>query len=519
MKNLERNVIQKDWRKHEVKFALVYPNIYEVGISNLGVQLLYFLLNSNPRMLCERFYISKERNSIPRSIESSRELKDFDIIGFSLQYENDYHNVISILNASNIPIRSSNRKENFPIVMAGGPVCTNPIPLNQFFDLFIIGDFEPLHEIFFETYLDSHSRADFLKNISEIPGIHVPSLNQEEINKSTALDLNASNYPITQIIPLSQKNDINSVFQETMLVEVSRGCPRTCNFCMIGCQGLPFRTRSLQNLKNIILKGVEVNQVKKISLIGAGISDHPELLNICQFLVDNQLNFSLPSLRVDKISEDLLDLYKQSGSKTLTMAVEAASQRLRERINKKIEDDMIISTISLLKKHEISNLKLYFMIGLPTETEDDVQKISELFLKINSMGISTRNLKLSINPFIPKPHTPFQWHQMPDNTYFKSMFKKLNKSIPISQIENIEAKHSFIQGCLSLGDDKFGEVLVLTLEHGNNLGNWRRIFKELGMNFKVPHYDIDDILPWDFIHVGYDKNLLKKRWIELKNLE
>jgi len=508
----ERNVIKKDWRKHEVKVALVYPNSYEVGISNLGVQLLYFLLNSNPKILCERFYLSSARNSIPQSVESSRELKEFDIIGFSLQYENDYHNVLSILSASNIPIHSSSRKMNSPILLAGGPISTNPIPLKPFFDVFIIGDFEPIYEKFFETYLDSRSKTEFLEHISKIIGIYVPSLNQQEIIKSTLLDLNSTFHPINQIIS-------PNVFQDSMLVEVSRGCPRTCNFCMIGCQGLPFRNRSLSNLKKIIIEGLEINQTNKVSLIGAGISDHPDLIKICEFLVDKNINFSLPSLRVDKISDDLLELNKQAGTKTLTLAVEAASQRLREKINKKIEDDHILSIVSLLTKYEIPNLKLYFMIGLPTETETDVHQISELFFKINSMGISTRNLKLSINPFIPKPHTPFQWHQMPDNKYFKSMFKKLNKSIPISQIENQEAKHSFIQGCLSLGNEKFAEVLVLTLEHGNNLGNWRRIFKELGMSFKVPHYDIDDILPWDFINVGYDKKLLKKRWKKQLNID
>jgi len=287
---------------------------------------------------------------------------------------------------------------------------------------------------------------------------------------------------------------------------------------MIGCQGLPFRTRSLNNLKKIIIEGVEINKVKKVSFIGAGISDYPDLIKICEFLVENNINFSFPSLRVDKISEDLIELIKQSGSKTLTMAIETASERMRTILNKKIQDEKIISTIDLLKRYNTLNLKLYFMIGLPTETQMDVEVISDLFQKINSIGISTRNLKLSVNPFIPKPHTPFQWHEMPENKYFKSMFKILNKSIPISQIENQEAKHSFIQGSLSLGNEKFNDVLALTLVHGNNLGNWRRIFKELKLNFKVPYYKINDILPWDFINVGYDKKLLKKRWEEIFNV-
>ena len=513
----ERNLIKQDWRNHEIKFALVYPNKYEVGISNLGVQLLYFLLNSNPSMLCERFFLPNDRKSIPQSIESSRELKKFDMIGFSLQYENDYHNVLSILKSSNIANVSSSRNENDPIIIAGGPVCTNPIPIKRFFDLFIIGDFEPLNDKLFEIYLDSRSKSEFLENVVKIPGVYVPSLNDDKVVKSIIPDLNQGFHPIQQIIPKQSGKESNIIFQESMLVEVSRGCPRQCNFCMIGCQGLPFRTRSLKVLKEIIINGINANNVNKISLIGAGISDHPELLNICQFLIENNIEFSFPSLRVDKISEEFLEMIKQSGSKTLTMAIEAASESLRERINKKVTDEIIISTIDLFKKHEISNLKLYFMIGLPTETENDLLQISKLFQKINSMGISTRNLKLSINPFIPKPHTPFQWHEMPENTYFKSTFKILNKSIPISQIENQEARYSFIQGCLSLGDERFAEVLQLTLEHGNNLGNWRRIFKELNMNFKVPHYRIDDKLPWDFIDVGYDKKLLKKRWIEVIN--
>ncbi|NHI92855.1 MAG: radical SAM protein [Candidatus Lokiarchaeota archaeon] len=516
MKIPERNLVIKKWKDFKYKFALCYPNEYRAGISNLGMQLLYFLLNENNNIICERFYYLKKKEAKPTSIESSRTLNEFDIIGFSLQYENDYHNVLSMLNQSSIPIKSIDRKDGFPLIIAGGPITTNPIPLKPFIDLFIIGDFEPIYEKFFEILIESRNKNDFLEHIVSVQGIYVPSYEPKKVLKSIQLDLNTSYHPIQQVIPTSQqKLEKKVAFQESMLVEVSRGCPRECNFCMIGCQARPFRTRKLKYLKEIILNGLKINKLKKITLIGAGISDHPELVDICKFLVENQIQFSVPSIRIDKISEDLLDVLKLSGNRTLTVAIEASSPHLRKKISKDINNEKIFQTLSLLKEYEISNIKFYFMIGLPTENEEDVKKIPKFYSKVNMMGYSTRSLKLSVNPFIPKPHTPFQWHEMPNNQYFNAMFKFLNKSIPITQIENQEAKLSFMQGCLSLGNELHSRILELTLKYGNNLGNWRRIFNELKMPFKVPNYNIDEELPWDFIDVGIDKTLLKNKWIEV----
>ena len=510
---LERNVIRKKWKEPDFKFALCYPNEYRAGISNLGMQVLYFLLNKKPNVICERFYSPTKRNFKSVSVESGRSLKEFDIIGFSLQYENDYHNVISMLKNTSIPIKSSERDERFPLIVAGGPVTTNPIPMKPFIDLFIIGDFEPIYDKFFEILVESRDKRNFLEQVTSIQGIYVPRIEQGVIKKSVQDELDQAFHPIKQIIPSIQETyDKRLAFEDAMLIEVSRGCPRNCNFCMIGCQARPFRARSLNEIKKIISQGIKINKTNKITLIGAGISDHPDLINICKFLVDEKIQFSLPSLRVDRITQELLEILKDSGTKTLTLAPEASSSRLREIIGKKIDDEQIIETVSMLRKHGILNVKFYFMIGLPTEKDEDIRCIPDFYSKINSIGYSSKNLKLSVNPFIPKPHTPFQWHEMPDNKYFASTFKFLNKSIPISQIENQEARYSFMQGCLSLGDQWFSKILELTLKEGNNLGNWRRIFKILKMPFKVPKYDLSDQLPWDFIHVDQPKENLKKKW-------
>ncbi|MHA1784603.1 MAG: radical SAM protein [Candidatus Helarchaeota archaeon] len=513
MKFLEKNRQKKKWKEHLIKFALCYPNEYRAGISNLGIQLLYFLLNDNPEIICERFFLPKSKKRTPLSIESSRPLRDFDIIGFTLQYENDYYHVLSMIKSSGIPIESTDRGDDFPVIMAGGPTCTNPIPLKNFIDLFLIGDYEPIHEEFMNILMDSRNKGEFLENVKQIPSIYVPSNDTKEIKKSVIRNLDSSFHPIMQIVPLTDsKNGKNIPFQDSMLVEVSRGCLRNCNFCMIGWQAKPFRKRSLKKLKTIILDGMEINQVKKVILIGAGISDHPDLVKLCEFMNENSIQFSLPSLRVDKISENLLETLNLSGSKTLTLAFEAGSSRLREKINKNIDDEKADEVIRLIKKHGVPNLKLYFMIGLPTETIEDVKQIAELYSKINLTGYSTRNLKISVNPFIPKPHTPFQWHQMPENKYFNKVFKLLDKTIPVSQIENQEARYSFIQGCLSLGGEEFNEVLKRSLVYGYNLGSWRRIFKELKMAFRVPRYLETEELPWNFINVGINKDLLMKRW-------
>ena len=513
MRIVERNAVRKKWKESSFKFALCYPNEYRVGISNLGMQVLYFLLNKNPNVLCERFYQPKKRNSRLVSVESSRSLKEFDIIGFSLQYENDYHNVLSMIKNSNIPIRASDRKNNSPLFIAGGPITTNPIPMKPFIDLFIIGDFEPIYEKFIDILSESQNKEDFLEQIAPVQGVYVPSIEQENVKKSVQLDLNNSFHPIAQVIPVQEeKIEEKFAFQESVLVEVSRGCPRNCNFCMIGCQARPFRIRSIKKIKEIIFNGIRVNNVKKVTLIGAGISDHPDLLDICKFLVDEEIQFSVPSLRIDRISQELVKILKDSGSKTVTLAPEAGSSRLQEIIDKQISNNQVMETVLMLRKHNVPNIKFYFMIGLPTENNKDIQSIVDLYAKINSTGYSTKNLKISINPFIPKPHTPFQWYEMPENKYFTKCFKLLNKSIPTSQIENQEARYSFMQGCLSLGNERFSEVLELSLKEGNNLGNWRRIFKILNMEFKVPHYDLDMELPWDFIDVGLSKQNLKKKW-------
>ena len=502
----ELNIIRKDFKKIQLKIALCYPNLYQVGIASFTVQLLYYLFNSFENIQCERFYYSPKTR--PTSMESGQPLNNFDVICFSLQYELDYINMLEMLSLANIPLLSKDRK--FPLIVAGGPCALeNPLPLSQFIDIFVLGDLEPISDLLISSLIDYKKGLKTLQDFRQIPGLFIPQLYEgEPISKLVAPELDKCFHPTTQLI------SEGSPFGKCLFLEVSRGCPRGCRFCLIGYQGLPFRFRTLSTLKQIILDGIAASKVEKVTMIGNSLSDYPQLNELCDFIIEQGLQLSLPSLRLDALSESLLALLKDAGVKTITLAPEAGSERLRAVIGKALADDRLLDQIKKCADAKIENLKLYFLIGLPTETSADINGISDMLNQIVQKLYSPHYLHLSINPFIPKPHTPFQWEPSLDLLAVQKTVKILQKQIRTLKIydcEILDPRWARIQGALSRGTPLLGDISLEALNNRGSLGAWRTSFKKLHCSLEesqlVPP-NLDAKLPWDFIDIKVEKKKL-----------
>jgi len=501
-----QRILRKDFRKIEIKIALCYPNLFQAGIACYAIQLIYFLFNSFENVQCERFYYSS--NNPPQSMESGQPLINFDIVCFSLQYELDYLNMLAMLSSGGISLDSKNRTR--PLIIAGGPCALeNPLPLVNFIDIFVLGDLEPILDQFISLLIDfKHGRAS-LQDFSSLPGLFIPRTYQDEtITKLTAHNLDRCVHPTHQL------TSEESPFGKSLLVEVTRGCPRGCRFCLIGYQALPIRSRSLSTLKEIILDGIEQSNVKKITLIGPSLSDYPQLEELCAFILDQGLNLSLPSIRIEALSDSFLELLKNSGLRTISLAPEAGSSRLRKAIGKEIPEDFLLDRFIACSEAKIDHLKLYFLINLPTETPSDIDSIRDLLTTIIQKAYPPQRLHLSINPFIPKPHTPFQWEPPLSLPTLQKTIKILQnhfKKLKIYNVEFLDPRWARIQGILSRGTSELGPILLKVLQNGKTLGAWRKITKEI--NFSIEKAQdfpplLDNTLPWDFIDIKIPKQKL-----------
>ena len=507
----ELNIIRKDFRKIQLKIALCYPNLYQAGIASFTIQLLYYLFNSFDNIQCERFYYSPKTR--PLSMESGQPLNNFDIICFSLQYELDYINVLEMLSVANIPLQSKDRK--VPLIVAGGPCALeNPLPLSHFIDIFVLGDLEPISDVFISSLIDYKKGLKTIPDFHGIPGLFIPQLYEgETIPKLVAPELDKCFHPTTQLI------SEGSPFGKCLFLEVSRGCPRGCRFCLIGYQGLPFRFRALSTLKQILLDGIAASKVEKISLIGNSLSDYPQLKELCEFIIEQGLQLSLPSLRLDALSDSLLALLKDAGVKTIAIAPEAGSERLRAVIGKALTDEVLLDQIKKCADAKIENLKLYFLISLPTETSADISGITDLLNQIVQKLYSPQHLHLSINPFIPKPHTPFQWEPPLDLLALQKTIKVLQRQIRALKIYNseiLDPRWARIQGALSRGTKSLGDITLEVLHKGGSLGAWRNSLKKCNYSLEVSQIfspKLDEKLPWDFI----DMKVEKKKLLSLYN--
>lgn len=519
-----------------INVALVYPNSYELGMSNLGFHSIYKEINIRDDALCHRAFAFYDKDiTFSQTLEALKPLNEYDLIAFSISFELDYLNVIKVLDEAGIPVFSKKRER--PLIMAGGPAVTfNPEPLTPFIDFFVIGEGEEvIHEIIskYQLYC-SKNKIDILSYLATIKGVYVPEFYDfnygergEVIAKKTKKI--APDYVKKRWIKNLDKYNTESViitknteFKDMFLLEVSRGCGRNCRFCMAGyCYKIP-RIRSLNKLVERAKWGSQYK--KKIGLVGAAISDYPFIDELSKILKDLNIKFSVSSLRADSLKPSLLDSLSSSGHKTLTIAPEAGSERLRNVINKQITEDDVVNAIKLAHEYKIKNIKLYYIIGLPTETDDDIDEMIEFLYEIKDymkqIGNKTGQISVSVNPFIPKPFTPFQWIGMES---IKSLNKKIKKLRNLLRPKGIKVtaespRLSQIQSALSRGDRRTGQLLFDVYKKGDSNSAYRKA--QVNGNdiefYAHRRFRSTDILPWEHIDIGIKKDYFLK---EMKRAE
>ncbi|MBU1055930.1 MAG: TIGR03960 family B12-binding radical SAM protein [Proteobacteria bacterium] len=531
--DFEIGAVRKQWKEH-IRVALVYPNTYKAGMSNLGFQTVYDILNRSDSILCERAFLPDNITSPILTIESSKRLFDFDIIAFSVSFENDFVNILSILKRAGLPLKAIDRGTPYPLILAGGVACfINPEPVCEFIDCFIIGEAEVILPGFFEYFETAVEKKELLLNIArQVPGIYVPAFYEASYNQDGTL---RSFYPIADVpekIKRVYLKDISTAstcskivsekttFERSFLIEVSRGCTHGCRFCSAGFVYRPPRFRNLTLLEKCIDKGLAITD--KIGFVGAAISDLPEIEKLCNIGQKKGAQISFSSLRADALSDELAASLKKSGSKTATIAPDGGSQRIRDVINKGITEDQILSATQIIVGAGIPNIKLYFMIGLPTETMEDIEAIVTLCKKIKKCFVDASREKkrighitVSINPFVPKPFTPFQWAGMDEISSLKKKISFIKNSLKKEANMRIDAaspRKTYIQALISKGDRRTAELLILA---ESNNGNWAKTLKVslLDADFYVYRENsFDELLPWDFIDHGIKKTYLYKEY-------
>jgi radical SAM family uncharacterized protein len=537
----EIGTVWKRW-KGQIKVALAYPNTYHVGMSNLGFHTVYRLLNSLDNVLCERIFLPHEGKPGAKgiiSLESQKPLSAFDIVAFSISFENDYPNLLAILKQASLPLRSEDRNPLLPLVIAGGVACLlNPEPISSFIDCFLIGEAEPLLPSFIEKFDPKADRQSWLRHIARyLPGIYVPRFYKAKYKTTGVL---STFYPIDdvpeKIIRVIQNDTTASsacsavltphtTFDQTYLMEVSRGCPHGCRFCAAGYIFRPPRFRPLIQLEKSLQKGASLTQ--KVGLVGAAVSDHPQIGPLCNRATEENIRLSFSSLRADAITPELISALKNSGAKTATIAPDAGSDRMRRVINKGIAENDIFNASETLVANGIPNLKLYFMVGLPTETMDDIEAIIALckrikhhFLKSSRARKRIGEITVSVNSFVPKPATPFQWTAMDEVDLLKQKIKRIKQGlrrIPNIRINSDIPRWAYIQGLLSRGDRKVNDLLLLAHQ---NRGNWPKTLNASPVNTNFYVYrerEVDELLPWDFIDHGIKKAFLIREYEKAKS--
>ena len=504
----------------QFKFALTYPNFYRVGMSNLGIHIIYKLLNSRTEISCERFFLPDEKivteiertNSSLLSVETQTPLNNFNVVAFSISFEQDYFNVVKILKLGKVPVKASDRTKFDPILIAGGPCATfNPAPLSKIFDAFIIGEGEvvlpPLVDVLTANW--NLSRAELLEKISNVKGVYVPS---------------TKNFPVTrQFVKNLDEHSAHSVIitDDTefnmYLLETARGCGRHCRFCMAGyCFRRP-RNRSLKTLQATIDDAKHFG--KKFGLMGAAISDYPQINELCKFILDNNLKMSVASFRADSVTAELVDALAKSGLKTLTIAPEVGSEKMRRVTNKGITEENIFNAVKLGIDAGIKNFKLYFMIGLPFEEMADVDAIADLVIKVKKF-VADGKFTLSVNPFIPKPFTPFQWSAMADKKYLQVALKNLRgrlKNFRDVEIISESLKAAKVQAILSRGDENLADIVA----QSDSVQKFLELFKSANLdeNFYLGGRNFDEVFAWDVINQGVTKKYLWQEYQRAKELK
>jgi len=487
-------------RGAENKFALVYPNVYHVGMSNLGIHIIYDLINSRGDFSCERFFLP-EKIFPPLSLETQTPLNQFQVVGFSVSFEQDYFNVVKILQLGKIKVRAFDRTKFDPLIIAGGPCATfNPEPLSAIFDAFVIGEAEVILPKLLDMFDKNLPREEILQNFSEVPGVYVPTL-PKKVSRQWLKNLD--DFPAHSTI-ITDDAEFNMY-----LIETARGCGRHCRFCMAGYAFRKPRNRSLEVLQKEVSDAAKFN--KKIGLMGAAISDYPQINELCQFILEKNLPMSVASFRADSVTFELVKALAESGLKTLTVAPEVGSQKMCNVINKGITEENVFSAVEFGLQAGIKNFKLYFMIGLPFEELEDVEEIANLTIRLKNFASGARKITLSVNPFIPKPFTPFQWSPMADKKYLNTALKILRdrlKSERGVEIISESIRSAELQGILSRGDRNLSELVA----QSDSAKKFLELFHAAGLeeNFYLRRErNFEEVLAWDFLDLGFDKKYLQ----------
>ena len=503
----ELNTVKKDWRKVDIKIALCYPNVYRAGMTGLTVKMLYALFNAREDALCERFFVPTLREGW-RSLESNQPLKRFDIVAFTLQYEEDYPNVVKMLLESGISPRKEDRCEDDPLIIAGGPCATgNPEPLADYIDLFVIGEAEPVIDQILDEINNPKKPRKRIEELADIKGVYLPDIS-EITERVRVQNLNEALHPLAQQIPLVEEGSLYMpVFGKAFTVEAVRGCNMSCRFCLIGHISRPKRERSLEKIISIIDEGLKYTPVNKISLIGASLFAYRRLEDLCEAIVSRGLELSVSSLSPKSITERLAGSLAKGNQRTVTIAPDAATVKMRRVTGKMMEDEDLIDAARILLSRGVNQIKMYFIIGLPEETSGDIAAIADLSEKVADVGYGPRSIHLSINPLIPKPHTPFQWIKTPSVSYIRNCLKIIRKDLRSDGrfiISTLDPRHAQIQALLSLGDREVGRLIEFVARHGGGLGTWRRAFKEYRINLEryIGEKSREKPLPWDKIKIN-----------------
>ncbi len=552
----ELNEAIKDKRKVDVRFAFCFPDTYEVGMSHLGMKILYSLFNSREDIWCERVFapwidmeeLMREKNIPLYALESGDPVSEFDFVGFTLQYELSYTNMLNMLKMSGIPLRSSDRKELKNIVVAGGPCACNPEPVADFVDIFFIGEGEEVDleviDLFKECKASSAGKDEFLRRAAQIEGVYVPSLYEVSYNddgtvkaytpthgapavvhKRLMKKMDESYYPDNFVVPLVE------IVHDRAVQEIFRGCIRGCRFCQAGFLYRPVREKSVETINSQCRALCENTGYDEVSLSSLSSSDYSQIVPLLEKLNtwsgDEKVSISLPSLRVDGFTDDIMNKIKTVRKSGLTFAPEAGSQRMRDVINKNVREDELLSTCTTAFEGGWTTVKLYFMIGLPTETMDDVAAIAALGQSVvdayyrcekRSKGKSVR-VTVSASSFVPKPFTPFQWEPQDTIEQLHKKQEHIKESITTKKIQfnYHDADTSFLEAVFARGDRKLCRVLELACERGFHfdgwndcfsLEKWLELFEECELDpafYANRRREFDEVLPWDHIDYGVSK--------------
>jgi radical SAM family uncharacterized protein len=550
----ELNAVIKDWDRIDTRIALVFPDIYDIGISNLGLQILYDLVNQRPDALAERAYVpwvdmeeQMRLHAIPLySLETKHALADFDILGFSLPYETLYTNALNVLDLANIPLRSEQRGQGDPLIIAGGHACFNPEPMHAFMDAFVIGEGEQvlleIIEAVRSAKAQNEPRREMLLRLAKIPGVYVPRFYDVSYLEDGTVAATTPNVPgisgvilkrmLPQLPPPPTRFIVPNidVVHNRVSVEVMRGCTRGCRFCQAGMITRPVRERSVDEIVQAAEAAVDATGAEELALLSLSSSDYTDILELVNKIGEKftgrHLTVSLPSLRIDSVSVDLMEKLKDRRSGGFTLAPEAATERMRRIINKFITDEQLLETAREIYARGWTSLKLYFMIGHPSETLEDVQAIVDLCKRVlvegrKSLG-GRAKVHAGVSTFIPKPHTPFQWVAMDTQEQIQAKLDLLKRELrgPAFKVSWTPPEDTLLEGWLSRGDRRMAEVIYTAWRNGTKFDAWQdqRQLQAWSSAFASLNLDpafythrtrrFDEVFPWEHISDAVRKKYL-----------